>query len=104
MNGSQGDQNDGVEVKIFEALSSLESVKQKVLECRYGLKDGTPMSHGEIALYLSRVTSPEVKIEFATEHSAADGLVFFNEDDVKSLEAEALRELSRPVRRAPLQN
>lgn len=85
------------EQKLAKALEGLEALKQRIIELRFGLSCSKPLTTKEVAKILSRVASPETILKFASHHKHDDGSVSFSEKDVAILEAEALRELSRPL-------
>jgi hypothetical protein len=88
-----------VETKVLEALSSLEEVKQEILKKRFGLDGDPSMSYKELAYYLTSNLSPEIKFQIVTRQNEARDEAVIAPDDIKCLEAEALRDLTRQGRR-----
>ena len=84
---------------VTSAIASLEALKQKIIDLHYGIATGDPMPYKDVASFLSKTSSPELVLQFASSHKESDDCVEFSVDDIKSLEAEALRDLSRPFRR-----
>lgn len=91
-----------VQAKVSDALSSLEDVKQDILKRRFGLQGDSAMSYSEIAYYLTSQLPPEIKLQIVTTQRDSHDEITLEANDIKTLEAEALRELSRGSRRPAL--
>lgn len=87
------------EKAVTTAIATLESLKQKILDLHFGIATGKPMPYKDVASLLSKTSSPELVMQFANHKNDKDDSVEFGIDDIKTLEAEALRDLSRPARR-----
>ena len=107
--------SNGINVsKVNQAISNLESLKQQIIELHFGIKpsgikpsgvrsedfdSGLPLTYQEIASLLSKTSSPELVLQFASSHRDNDDKIEFSIEDIKFLEEQALRELARPSRR-----
>ena len=83
---------------VNEALSTLEDVKRQIIKMRFGLSSskGIPMSYSEIAVYLTKNLSAEIKFQIINkqQNKQCDEIIL-TVAEVKNLEAQALRELAR---------
>ena len=108
--GQDETSSNGINVsKVNQAISNLESLKQQIIELHFGIKpsgiksedfdSGLPLTYQEIASLLSKTSSPELVLQFASSHKDNDDKIEFSIEDIKFLEEQALRELARPSRR-----
>jgi hypothetical protein len=81
--------------QVLDAIANLEGVKQMIIKRRFGLADGKPLSYEELATFLTVHLSPQIKFEIVNKQNGIGEEVIIGVDEVKELEAQALRDLAR---------
>jgi hypothetical protein len=77
-------------------ISHLSNPGKKVLIGRFGLDGTGPKTYGQLAEKLNESSSPQEILEYAESVKEADGKLRFEENDIRKIETELLREIRKP--------